>query len=97
MPELHTEEEHAAVLHEALAIWKQRQAKYQDNWRHQGMRGNLFKLRWKVERAWMSLWHLPLHNVEGTIDVDDLLDSINYAVCAIRLARERNRDGDWFW
>lgn len=89
-------EEHLRVLMEAMDIWKERNQKYRDNWRRQGLRGNLFKLRWKVERAWQHLWNMD-KGMEGVPDVDDLLDSINYAVCAIRLARERNRDGDWFW
>jgi hypothetical protein len=89
-----SDDPHAAILLEAWYIWRQRNAKYKDNWKHQGARGNLFKLRWKVERAWQVLWHSD-HIAQA--DMDDLLDCINYCAAAIRCAREGNRDGAWFW
>lgn len=85
---------HSDVLQEALALYVERNGRYRDNWQHQGTRGNLFKLRWKVERAWQALWHAE---DVGAVDVDDLLDAINNAVFAIRCARAGDRDGRWFW
>jgi hypothetical protein len=89
-----TTDEHMKVLKEANAIYIERNAKYGDNWKNQGTRGNLFKIRWKVERAWRVLWHSE--NV-GAEDVDDLLDVINDCVFAIRCARSNDRDGRWDW
>jgi hypothetical protein len=86
---------HREVLMEAYEIMLSRSEKYGDNWRNQGARGNLFKLRWKVERAWRQLWHRE--EEYALADVDDLLDAINDAVFAIRCVREGSRDGRWQW
>lgn len=83
---------HEEVLKEALAIWRERQGQYHDLWRDHGARGNLVKLRWKLDRVWRSVWHG--HNPKN---VDDALDAINYAVCVIRCVREENLDGRWDW
>lgn len=85
---------HEAVLMEALAIWHERQGRYADLWSEHGVRGNLVKLRWKVDRVWRGLWHSEDVRSAG---VDDALDAINYAVCVIRAARAGDRDGRWNW
>jgi hypothetical protein len=83
-----------AVMIEALNIYRERNRKYKDNWRRYGWRGCLYDLRRKVERAWDLLW-----NAEDTeqLDVDDLLDVINYAAITVRAVRELNRDGTGRW
>lgn len=88
------QQEHLGVLLEAMHLYLERSARYGDNWKHQGARGNLFKLRWKVERAWAHIWHSE--NVAKE-DVDDLLDAINNAVFAVLCVRAGNRDGRWQW
>ncbi len=97
--------EHTRVLLAALQIHEQRREEYGDNWRRQGYRGSLFKLRLKVERVWDGLWGQITNreidtsqgNMQPTIDqkTDDLLDAINYAAMAWRLARVGDRDGEW--
>lgn len=91
--------EHQDVLDEALAIYKERNARYGDAWRRSGWRGTLTDLRRKIERAWSFLWHADPEQVDGPddIDVDDLMDIINYAVFSIRAIREGNRDGHGGW
>lgn len=93
---------------EALAIYRERNAKYGDAWRRSGWRGTLTDLRRKIERAWSFLWHAePVKMV--TIDsepgdphpqdpdFDDVFDIINYAAFTIRAGREGNRDGYGGW
>lgn len=82
----------ADVLEEALAVHEQRQEAYRDNWRRQGWRGSLFKLRLKVERAWDVWWGAE---PQPEPDVDDLLDVINYAAMTVVAIREGDRDGTW--
>jgi hypothetical protein len=89
------EQEHGAVLLEALRVFQERNAVYKDNWKVSGWRGNLFKLRLKVERAWAVLWDAPPYPISD-LDVDDLLDVINYAACTIRCIRDGNRGGSWW-
>jgi hypothetical protein len=95
--------EQEAVLMEALAIYKERNARYGDAWRRSGWRGTLTDLRRKIERAWTFLWHaqprpperqLPLREED---EIDDLFDIVNYAVFSIRAHREGNRDGYGGW
>lgn len=90
MAELPPEPEHLQVLLEAHQLYVERNAKYQDVWRQHGLRGNMVKLRLKIERAWRLVW-------AGSDDPDDLLDTINYAAMTLRCLRDGNRDGDWDW
>jgi hypothetical protein len=83
-------DDHLAVLLEAHQLYEQRNRVYKDVWKHHGLRGNLVKLRLKVERAWTTLW-------AGDQDEDDLLDVINYAAMCVRCLRDENRDGAWRW
>lgn len=90
--------EHFQVLARAMVIHKIRRASYGDNWRQQGWRGGLFKLRLKVERSWEMWWGAPPipDGLDARqADVDDLLDAINCAVMAVRAIHENNRDGKW--
>lgn len=82
------------VLLNAASLFAERNGAYNDNWRRQGWRGSLFKLRLKVERAWDVLWAWPL-DCEEQPSPDDLLDAINYAAFAIRQLRDGDRDGAW--
>lgn len=86
---------HQEVLNRAMSLHMERNSTYNDTWRRSGWRGNLVKLRTKVERAWDVLW--PADDGVHTHDVDDLLDIINYCVFIIRLVEEGDRDGDWDW
>jgi hypothetical protein len=97
---------------EALAVYKERNARYGDAWRRSGWRGTLTDLRRKIERAWSFLWSAEPRDVvevqawqdadpkpidADPVDVDDLIDIINYAVFSIRAVREGNRDGYGGW
>jgi hypothetical protein len=88
-----------AVFTRCLAIFRERNKQHKDSWRREGWRGCLFNLRRKVERAWDYLWGFDPYLREGLpeIDVDDLLDSINYAALAIIAVEEGNRDGKGGW
>lgn len=97
-----SERQQADILLEALAVYAERNARYNDNWKRQGWRGSLFKLRLKVERIWDVWWAMPLVHERGGLgttrpdaDVDDVLDVINNAVFAVRCIRDGNRDGEW--
>lgn len=98
-----SEEEHITTLIAAARIYGERNAKYKDNWKKQGWRGGLFKLRLGVERAWDGLWDHPvkprepweqMKEREGYID--DLYDAINQAAMTIRAVKDNNRDGNWW-
>lgn len=84
------------ILMKALAIYEERNEKYNDNWRRFGWRGCLFRLRERVERAWDHLWGYDLAAVPDPPDLDDLYDLINFAAFTIRAVEEGNRDGSWF-
>lgn len=88
------EKEQLLVLLEALAIYADRNVTRKDNWRKQGWRGPLYDLRDKVERAWDLLWDYDTPGPEP--DLDDVLDSINYAAILVRAVRSGDRDGTWF-
>lgn len=92
------------VMLEALKIYEERNQKYKDNWRRQGWRSCLFDLRRKVERVWDTFWNHPDSPCEEgwptdrePPDLDDALDTINFAALATRAVREGNRDGSWSW
>jgi hypothetical protein len=91
--------EQFVVLMRALAIFEERNREYHDNWRRQGWRGGLFKLRLKVERAWDTLWAAePWTDSEDIPDrptVDDLLDAVNAACFVVRSVEANDRDGSW--
>lgn len=95
------EVDHIRVLIEAARIHHSRSEQYGDNWRESGWRGALFKLRLRCSRAWDYLW--PAWSKDQSEvsmpyqphNVDDLLDCINFAVQAIILVREGDRDGAW--
>jgi hypothetical protein len=102
--------EQEQVLLVALAIYRERNAKYGDAWRRSGWRGTLTDLRRKIERAWAFLWNAeprvmpPITDVEGdpaapegSTEIDDLYDIINYAAFSIRAYQEANRDGYGGW
>lgn len=95
--------EQAAVFLEALKIYDQRNVKYKDNWRRQGWRGMLVRVRERAERLWDDLWDadpLAVLSDETTmvrgLDVDDAIDLINLAGFLVRGVREGNRDGSWW-
>lgn len=93
-----TEDRLAAIFAEAHGIFVKRNRQHQDSWKREGLRGCLFNLRRKVERAWDYLF-----NADFTVtpaddyDEDDMLDAINYAALAVLAKREGNRDGQGGW
>jgi hypothetical protein len=93
--ETDAERDHALVLCEALEIYGERNATRKDNWRKQGWRGPLYDLRDKVERVWDTFWNAEPETADGA-DMDDVLDSINYAAILVRAVRLGDRDGSWF-
>ena len=87
--------EHEQVLLKALAVYKERNAKYKGAWKEGGWRFSLTQIRGRIDRAW-QLWNAdPRHN--ETVKTDDLIDLINLAVFAIRNIEAGNRDGTWPW
>lgn len=82
-----------SMLLRAWVVFIERDKMYNGNWRRQGWRGNLFKLRLKVERAWDVLWGAK--SAAGPGSIDDLLDVINYAAMTAQLADVGERDGEW--
>lgn len=99
-PEGESVHEQLMVLLNALKINAERQTKYGDNWKRKGWRGALFGARLALERSWDYLWDADPQGFakqeRPPIDVDDLLDTINYAAMVIRGINENNRDGEWW-
>lgn len=89
------------IIAHAGVIFRDRNAKYKGNWRRYGWRSCLHDLRRKVDRCWDQLFNAPdMSPPPGTptaLDVDDLLDVINYAAITIMAIREGNRDGKGGW
>lgn len=92
-----TEDQMRVVFERCLRIFDERNKQHNDSWKREGWRGCLFNLRRKVERAWDYLWDYDLAEVPDPPDVDDLLDSINYAALAVLAVEEGNRDGKGGW
>lgn len=91
---------HAQILDRALEVYKERNETYKDNWKKQGWRGALFKLKLKVERAWEVLWDEDPDNLDSDYMArvtDDLIDAINNAAFAVAAVEEGNRDGKGSW
>lgn len=91
---------HHAVLERALDVYAERNETYKDNWKKQGWRGALFKLKLKVERAWEVLWDEDPNNLDPKymdLVTDDLIDAINNAAFAVRAVESGNRDGVGGW
>ncbi len=87
-----------AVLLEAHEIYVRRNQQHKDSWRREGLRGCLFNLRRKAERAWDYLFNADFDfTPSADYDEDDLLDVINYAALSIISKREGNRDGIGGW
>jgi hypothetical protein len=80
------------VFVEALRVFEERNKVYNDNWKRQGYRGGLFKLRLKVERIWDTWWS-GLPSAERS--TDDILDAMNSAAFMYRSIKDGDRDGEW--
>lgn len=84
-----------AVLATALVIYRDRNLRYQDNWKRTGLRGVLVRIRERDDRLWDRFWNL---DPDTDRDPDDILDLINFAAFLVRgLAGETDRDGEWPW
>lgn len=99
IPETDSEAGQLDVLLRAGFVFAERNREYCDNWKRQGWRGGLFKLRLKVERAWDVLWAAqPWPDSEDTPErppLDDLLDAVNAACFVVRSVEANDRDGSW--
>lgn len=84
---------HRAVLEECLAIVEERDATYGNHWSKYGSKGCTYNARRKVERGWEHLWK----SGDEPMDVDDLLDAINYLTRAVIEERDGNRNGKGTW
>lgn len=91
-----SEEQHKVLL-EALRVYDKRHEQRGDLWKHYGWRGALHECRVAVERAWVKWFKAPTKPRDKDPDVDELLDTINYAAMTIRAIREDNRDGTSGW
>lgn len=87
--------EQSKVLDEALNIYMLRNDKYKDNWRRFGLKGCLFRIRERAERAWDHLMGWDGESYQSG-DEDDLIDMINFCAFAIRAIREKNTGGTWY-
>lgn len=81
------DEEHIRVMLEALAKYKERQARYDDLWARAGARDNAHHCRSKALRVEteLNLVGGPPSGTDGIID--DGLDLVNYAVFTVRNVR----------
>lgn len=85
------EHQHALVFLRAFLLFQERNAKHRDAWQPGGAKGNLVKVRLKVERAWRQLW------VGGGDPTEELLDVINYTAFCVRSCDNDDWDGGWAW
>lgn len=98
-PQTQGEREQLHVFIQALKVYSERNAKYNDNWRRMGWRGMLVRVRERAERLWDDLWDAegPLQR-DGApeIDVDDAIDLINLTGFLVRGVHDGIRDGSWW-
>jgi hypothetical protein len=87
--------EQARVLLEALAIYEQRNRKYNDNWKRMGVRGMLIRVRERAERLWDEFWVADGGADES--EVDDAVDLINFAAFLVRALRGETTHGGSWW
>ncbi len=84
-------QEHTRHLLRALSLHAEREQERQGVWRRSGLRGQVFHLFAKAERAFSEV-------MRGDVVNDDhFYDAINYATFALRLPHEGDRNGDWPW
>lgn len=79
------------AIAEAAAVYTDRQEARQEVWRRSGVKGQVFHLHAKAERAFSA-------TIQGRRpDPDDLRDMINYAAFALILLEESDMNGSWPW
>lgn len=87
-----------AVLEEAQKKFVSRNKEHKDSWKREGIKGCVYNVRRKAERAWDVLWNAD-HDVDEEFkdfpSRDDLIDLINYSALTI-LAVEYKEQGDWW-
>jgi hypothetical protein len=74
---------------EALAIFAERNARYNDGWRKYGAYGGAFFVKDRAERIWESM-------KSGNFNIEDALDLINLSAFTIRSEREGNHGGEYW-
>lgn len=90
-----TDVQQFAVFMEAYMIFRERNGRYNDEWRVTGWKGALFELRKKVSRVWRVFWKGTATKPDHLL-YDDALDAINFIVFFIRLHRENGLPwGEW--
>jgi len=82
------------VMEAALAIYADRNPKYNDNWSRFGWRGCLFRVRERAERLWDQYWDKEPSRLD--FDLDDAYDLLNFVCFFIRAVEANNRDGEWW-
>lgn len=84
--------EQMSVMVEALKLFQERNARYNDLWKRDGWLGNVFQMTHKASRI-RRLFFDQLVGVE-TPDPDDAFDLINYSIFFLRCLRDGNRTGN---
>lgn len=86
------------IFGDAMNVYIARNERYKDNWKKMGWRGQLVRMKERVERLWDDFWGKePIPDgVDELMNVDDAIDLINFAAFFIRAANDNNRDGDWW-
>jgi hypothetical protein len=85
-----SERDQIMTVLDALGIFSQRNAKYDDGWRAYGKYGACFFMKDRANRVWKML------KKSGVFNEEDALDLINLCCFAIRSQRENNFGGE-FW
>jgi hypothetical protein len=87
------------VFADCFAIYLERNVRYKDNWRKMGWKGQLVRIKERVDRLWDNLWNKK-HGEVLNRDLDDAHDLINFAAFLIRGAghwNETTAEGEWKW
>jgi len=86
--------EQMGVMVEAIKLFEERNARYNDLWKRDGWLGNVFQLTHKASRIRRLFFDKASRGeAAATPDPDDAFDLINYAIFFIRCLRESNRTG----
>jgi hypothetical protein len=85
-----SDRDQALTVCQALGIFSEKNAKYNDGWRVYGTYGAAFFVKDRANRIWRMI------KEHGTINEEDALDLINLCCFVIRSQRENNFGGE-FW
>lgn len=87
--------QHMLVLVEAWRVYMDRDKRYKKGWRDRGWKGNVCDVLRKAVRIRSMFWedNYDVPDNAEEIDVDDLVDQINYSVFSVRNLRDGRRWG----